>query len=308
MTFYIGSAVWAHKGWVGNFLPKGTKEFLREYSRRLTAVEGNTTFYATPSIETVEQWRETTPAYFRFCPKLPRSISHAGQLMPHLNEAKKFIDLMQRLGTRLGPMFLQLPPRYSPKLINDLKKFLDAWSRTVGARGRAPQLAVEVRHLDWFSEPFHAELNKLLHEHNVAKVLIDTRPIRDLPMDRNADSLAPEALRSGVSRQIEQAQERKPDVPLLPDRTASFAFVRYIGHPQIELNATLLDEWADRFAGWLKEGADIFAFCHCPDETQSPQICRELQQRVAARIKIDPLPWDDVSRGDISTYQQGSLF
>jgi uncharacterized protein YecE (DUF72 family) len=70
----------------------------------------------------------------------------------------------------------------------------------------------------------------------------------------------------------------------------------------------LLDEWADRLAGWLKEGADIFAFCHCPDETQSPQICRELHRRVSARIKIDPMPWDDVGRDVISTYQQGSLF
>jgi uncharacterized protein YecE (DUF72 family) len=293
MTFYIGSAVWAHKGWVGNFFPKGTKDYLREYSRRLTTVEGNTTFYATPSIETVEQWRETTPTYFRFCPKLPRSISHAGQLMPHLNEAKKFIDLMQHLGTRLGPLFLQLPPRYSPKLINDLKKFLMAWPREV-------KLAVEVRHLDWFSEPFHAELNKLLHEHNVAKVLIDTRPIRDMAEAKIEDGK--------VQVLIEQAQERKPNVPLIPELTASFAFVRYIGHPQIDLNAILLDEWADRLVGWLKEGADIFAFCHCPDETQSPQICRELQRRVSARIKIDPLPWDTVRQDDILSYEQGQLF
>ncbi len=299
MTFYIGSAVWAHKGWVGNFFPKGTKDYLREYSRRLTTVEGNTTFYATPSIETVEQWRETTPAYFRFCPKLPRSISHAGQLMPHLNEAKRFVELMQHLGTRLGPIFLQLPPRYSPKLINDLKKFLDAWSRIVGASGRSPMLAVEVRHLDWFSEPYHAELVSILREHNVARVLIDTRPIRDMP-EAKIDN-------EQVQVRIEQAQERKPNVPLIPELTASFAFVRYIGHPQIELNATLLDEWADRLAGWLKEGADIFAFCHCPDETQSPQICRELQRRVSARIKIDPLPWD-VEQDGILPYEQGKLF
>ena len=46
MTFFIGSAVWAHQGWVGNFFPKGTKQadYLREYAKRLTTVEGNTTF------------------------------------------------------------------------------------------------------------------------------------------------------------------------------------------------------------------------------------------------------------------------
>jgi uncharacterized protein YecE (DUF72 family) len=302
MTFYTGSAVWAHKGWVGNFFPKGTRsaDYLREYSRRLTTVEGNTTFYATPAIETIEKWRDDTPAYFRFCPKLPRSVSHAGQLMPHLDEARRFVELMQQLGPRLGPLFLQLPPRYSPRLFNDLKKFLEAWSRFVGAHGRAPLLAVEVRHLDWFGEPHQSTLNALLREFNVARVLIDTRPIRDMPEARIEDGK--------VQVLMEQAQERKPDVPLLPDRTASFAFVRYIGHPQLDLNGPLLDEWADRLAGWLDEGADVFGFCHCPDETQSPLICRELHRRVSARTKIEPLPWDNADRADPANYEQATLF
>jgi uncharacterized protein YecE (DUF72 family) len=268
-------------------------DYLREYAKRLTTVEGNTTFWATPSAETVLRWAQDTPAYFRFCPKLPRGISHAGQLMPHLSEAQRFVDLMRNLGTRLGPMFLQLPPRYSPKLSNDLQKFLAAWPREV-------KLAIEVRHLDWFSEPHHSVLNDLLRTHDVARVLIDTRPIRALP----------EAKIEGGKVQVllEQAQERKPDVPLLPERTSFFAFVRYIGNPDVPANAPLLNEWADRMAGWLKEEATIFAFCHCPDETYSPQICRELHQRVAARVQIDPLPWDEADRAAPATYTQASMF
>ncbi|NTU64107.1 MAG: DUF72 domain-containing protein [Chloroflexi bacterium] len=305
MNFFTGSAVWAHQGWVGNFFPKGTKQadYLREYAKRLTTVEGNTTFWATPLVETVLRWAQETPAYFRFCPKLPRGISHAGQLMPHLSEAQRFVDLMRNLGTRLGPMFLQLPPRYSPKLSNDLQKFLSAWPREV-------KLALEVRHLDWFSEPHHSALNDLLRAHDVARVLIDTRPIRNLP-DAKIEGGRVQVL-------LEQAQERKPDVPLLPERTASFAFVRYIGNPDVPANAALLDEWADRMAGWLEEPcegseplarlSDVYAFCHCPDETFSPQICRELHQRVAARVPIDPLPWDDADRAAPAHYTQASLF
>jgi uncharacterized protein YecE (DUF72 family) len=303
MAFYTGSAVWAYSGWVGSFFPKGTKQadYLREYARRLTTAEGNTTFYARPSPETVSRWREDTPRGFRFCPKLPRSVSHAGLLMPHRAEARAFIDLMRGLGTRLGPLFLQLPPRYSPKLINDLRSFLAAWPRDT-------QCAVEVRHLDWFTAPHHEALNALLREHDMARVLIDTRPIRDLP-----ESVIEQGQ---VKVRMDQARERKPDVPLLPERTASFAFVRYIGHPQIDLNAPLLDEWADRFADWLAqpcEGSEtfarvneVYAFCHCPDETVSPQICRELHRRVAARVDIDPLPWD--SAADETKLEQGRLF
>ena len=293
MNYFTGSAIWAHTGWIGNFFPKGTKpaDFLREYARRLTAVEGNTTFYATPAPSTVARWKDDTPGSFRFCPKLPRSISHAGLLMPHLTESQRFVDLMRPLGVRLGPLFLQLPPRYSPKFIGDLRAFLAAWPRDL-------KLAVDVRHPDWFGEPHHAALGALLREHDVARVLIDTRPIRELP------DVAPESGR--VKALMDQARERKPDVPLLPERTASFALVRYVGHPQVTLNAPLLDEWADRLASWLRDGADVYAFCHCPDETQSPHICRDLHRRVSARAPIDPMPWD--SAGEDAVQKQAALF
>ena len=281
MNLYLGCPIWAFKGWVGSFFPKGTKpgDFLREYARRLTTVEGNTTFYAAPSPETLQRWKDDMPGGFRFCPKLPRVISHAGRLAPQLDETRRFVELMRPLGSRLGPMFLQLPPRYSPALLDDLKGFLAAWPQDL-------RLAVEVRHPNWFKPPHHDSYNALLREHDAARVLIDTRPIRDMPDVEVGDGQ--------VRVRTAQARERKPDVPLLPERTASFTFLRYVGHPQVELNAPFLEEWAERFAGWLSEGSDVFAFCHCPDETHSPQFCRELHRRVAARAKIDPLPWDEV--------------
>ena len=49
--FYIGCPLWSYKEWAGNFLPARTpaSDFLRLYSRRLTAVEGNTVFNANPA-------------------------------------------------------------------------------------------------------------------------------------------------------------------------------------------------------------------------------------------------------------------
>lgn len=292
MTYHTGSAIWAYKGWVSNFFPKGTKpsDFLREYARRLTAVEGNTTFYATPSPATIQRWRDDTPGGFRFSPKLPRAVSHAGLLMPHLNAALDFAELMRGLDSRLGPLFLQLPPSYSPKLINDLRALLAAWPRDL-------KLAVEVRHLDWFREPHYADLVGLLRDHDAARVLIDTRPIRNMPEAKVTDG--------AVKVLMDRARERKPNVPLLPERTASFVLLRYIGHPDVEANAPLLDEWATRLAAWLREGASAYVFCHCPDETHSPLLCRELHRRVAARSQIDPLPWADA---DAPALEQGRLF
>ena len=48
-AFYIGCAVRGYKDWVGDLFPPGSKsaDLLSPYSRRLTTVGGNTTFYET---------------------------------------------------------------------------------------------------------------------------------------------------------------------------------------------------------------------------------------------------------------------
>lgn len=292
MKFYVGCPIWSFKGWVGNFYPEGTKpgDFLHEYTRRLTTVEGNTTFYAVPAINTVEGWAAEMPDHFRFCPKLPRAISHAGKLTEHIDEALSFIEIMNRLGSNLGPMFLQLPPSYSPKQLADLNAFLDAWPQD-------DRLAVEVRNLGWFEAPHQETLNQLLTEHNMARVVIDTRPIRDLKGD--------EILHGSVYESLLAARERKPDVPVTPERTADFVFVRYIGHPSMQVNMPFLQEWADFVAEQLSDGLDAFVFCHSPENLTAPRLCRTLYHLVGDQIQIPPLPWDET---DNSTFEQGRLF
>ena len=292
MNFYIGCPIWSWKGWVGNFYPEGTKpsEFLHEYTRRLTTVEGNTTFYAVPAQKTLEGWAAEMPPTFRFCPKVPKAISHEGKLMDNVERAREFINIMSQLDTRLGPMFLQLPPRYSPKLLSDLQAFLALWPREV-------RLAVEVRHLDWFDSPHDESLNELLSEHNMARVTIDTRPIRDLDGD--------EILAGSVYQSLLEARERKPNVPVAPKRTSDFIFVRYIGHPDIEVNRLYLKEWGDYFIPQLQEDADVYMFCHSPNNLAAPWLCRKLYALVEKEVNLPPLPWNEV---DTENYEQGQLF
>lgn len=292
MNFYVGCPIWSWKGWVGNFYPEGTKpsEFLGEYTRRLTTVEGNTTFYAVPSQKTLEGWLEDMPPTFRFCPKVPKAISHEGKLMDNVERAREFIGIMGQLGTRLGPMFLQLPPRYSPKLIGDLTAFLSLWPREV-------RLAVEVRHLDWFDTPHDESLNDLLSEFSMARVTIDTRPIRALDGD--------EILAGSVYQSLLEARERKPDVPVVPKRTADFIFVRYIGHPEVESNNAYLKEWGNYLIPQLQEGADVYMFCHSPNNLAAPWLCRKIYAQVEKEVSLPPLPWNEVDR---ENYEQGQLF
>jgi len=284
---YLGCPVWAYKGWVGDFYPPGTKssDFLREYARRLTTVEGNTTFYATPSEDTLRSWAADMQEGFRFCPKLPRAVSHAGVLVEHIGLAHTFLERMRLLGTRLGPMFLQLPPRYSPLFFDDLKAFLAAWPR------EAP-LAVEVRHIDWFDPEHNQALNDLLAGYDMARVVIDTRPIRDLAGDK--------VLAGTVYKRMLATRQRKPNVPVYPQRTASFIFLRYIGHPQMAPNLPYIESWSHYLADWIAEGSQAFVFCHSPIEDIDPALCRRLHELVGEQVPLAPLPWDEADAGTVS--------
>lgn len=295
MSFYIGCAVWAYRGWVGDFYPPGSKakDFLRLYSDRFTAVEGNTTFYSLPSSEMVERWGQTMPAGFQFCPKLPRQFSHQGPLMPHLAAATQFMTSLEPLGTRLGPAFLQLPPSYSPALWDDLKQFLTAWPRH-----RWP-LTVEVRHLGWFQATPSQRLNQVLTDLGIGRVLLDTRPIY-------------EGIETPADDPQLASERRKPDVPLLPEVTTDFAMVRYIGHPEMARNQTYIKEWGLRLKQWLDQGKAIYLFAHCPDEGRSPALARQIYHGLKQEgAKLPPLLWDQVvmATADASqAVQQLSLF
>src|SRR5215216_2262063 len=281
MTLYIGCPIWSFKGWVGNFYPEDTKpkDFLREYARRVTTIEGNTTFYAVPDQKTVEKWVLETPEAFRFCPKVPKAISHEGTLLDNIPRAEQFIERMRGLGNRLGPMFLQLPPRFPPEHIAELQTFLSVWPRDI-------RLAVEVRHMDWFDSPYNEELNQLLADNDMARVTIDTRPIRDLAGDKILEDTSYGSLVG--------ARERKPDVPVVPTRTTDFVFIRYIGHPDLKFNDPFLEEWQTYLASQLQAGADAYVFCHSPENLTAPLISRELYHRVAQHVDLLPLPWDKI--------------
>ncbi|OKH12737.1 hypothetical protein NIES208_15755 [[Limnothrix rosea] IAM M-220] len=282
--FRIGCAVWSYRGWLGNFFPAGSsaQDLLRLYGDRLRTVEGNTTFYAVPSEVTVNRWRIQTPKDFRFCLKFPRTVTHQGLLVPQLSAAQEFMDRVAPLGDRLGCIFAQLPPSYSPAQFDDLKNFFQALTNT------GIQLALEVRHLDWFKEPHSLALATWLESQNITKVLLDTRPIYNCPDNPQAKS-----------------QRKKPNVPLQQISTSQQAIVRFISHPNFDYSEPYLSAWVEQIAQWLSDNKEIYFFVHCPIEDHSPAIAKKFQQKLEqAQLPVPSLPWQDLP----SEPQQLSLF
>jgi uncharacterized protein YecE (DUF72 family) len=271
MPISIGCAVWSYPGWIGEVYPPKTqsKDFLRGYSHHFPAVEGNTTFYATPDRVVIDRWIAQTSRGFKFCLKFPRAITHNGLLEPYLLPAQAFITQMQELGDKLGVMFIQLPPNYAPSEgFADLAAFLTAFSR------QDVSIALEVRHLDWFKSPHQERLNELLTRLGIGRVILDSRPIYE------ADQSGEVVIAC-----------KKPRVPIDLTLTAPFTLIRYVSHPVQSANKIWLDSWANQIRTWLQQDTQVYMFVHCPIEAKSPINARYLHETfTCAGIALDPLP------------------
>ncbi len=148
IDWYIGTMGFGYRDWQGAFypdkLPKGQQ--LAYYAGRFNALEMDSTFYGTPKADAVARWRETTPDGFIFCPKAPREITHDLRLTGAAADVLAlFVETMQSLGARLGPILLQFPPDFRVAEREALAAFLP--QLPAGAR-----YAVELRHRSWWSD------------------------------------------------------------------------------------------------------------------------------------------------------------
>ncbi len=124
---HIGTSGWSYDHWHGPFYPAGLPpaERLAHYARRLASVEIDNAFYQLPSEDTLVRWREAVPAGFVFATKASRYITHMKKLMDPADNVPRFVERMETLGDKLGPILFQLPPRWH-RNIERLERFLDA--------------------------------------------------------------------------------------------------------------------------------------------------------------------------------------
>ena len=86
--------MWTYPPWQGRFLPGSLapRDRLRAYATWCNAVEGNTTFYATPTVDTVRSWAGQTAPDFRFVLKLPKPVTHERRLADADEPLRAFLD------------------------------------------------------------------------------------------------------------------------------------------------------------------------------------------------------------------------
>jgi len=248
----LGTQGWSYRDWVGPFYPSGTRSstMLPVYQQAFRTVEVDSTAYAIPTDPTVQEWHDQVAGDFRFALKLPQVITHERRLRECELVLRKFVDRVRPLGSRLGPILVQLSPAFRPTTESReaLETFLAILPTDLS-------WAIEFRHPGWMSPA----ISDLLRRSGVALALVDGRWIR----------------RSMI-----------PELALEP--TASFGYIRWLGAerrsnefstPVLDRSAEL-DFWAEVITGLASRVDRVYGYASNKYEGHAPHTVREMQQRL----------------------------
>jgi uncharacterized protein YecE (DUF72 family) len=252
----LGTSAFTAAGWEGVFYPEGmaASEYLSHYAREFDCVEVDSTYYRVPSAQMVRGWYEKTPKGFLFAAKVPGTITHEKVLTDCDEEFRRFVDVMEGLGEKLGPLLLQFP-YFNKKAFAGPEEFLERLEKFLKKLPREHRFAVEVRNKTWLGP----RMLELLREHGVALALID-HPW----MPRPREILA-----------------RMDPV------TADFTYVRWLGDRKgIEEQTKTWDkvivdrrrelaEWVEAIRKFNQRSVDVFAFANNHFAGHAPATIRQ---------------------------------
>jgi len=233
---YVGCAKWGRTEWIGKIYPPGTKEadFLDNYVEHYNSIELNATHYKIYPPSSIQKWADKAKEHdFLFCPKVPQTISHYSSFVNIEDKTNDFLEGILAFGKSLGPVFLQVSDKFSPKRKDALFHYLEHLPRDI-------QFFLEVRNAEWFSKEESEKLADTLSKLNVGYIITDTAGRRDC-----------------VHMYL----------------TIPKAFIRFVGNSLDPSDYTRIDEWVNQIKLWLDNGLEeLYFFMHMHDEAYSPEL------------------------------------
>ena len=158
----VGCAGWnIPRQAAGHFASRGSH--LERYSQSFNSCEINSSFYRPHKKETWERWARSVPAGFRFSVKAPRTITHEAKLNCSSEVLSAFLEQIEFLREKLGPVLIQLPPSLGFDHAR-VRKFLSLLRGSFSG-----DVVWEPRHASWFED----QSNNLLKEFHIARVAAD---------------------------------------------------------------------------------------------------------------------------------------
>jgi uncharacterized protein YecE (DUF72 family) len=260
MAILIGTQGWNYDAWVGPLYPRGTRpaEYLTTYARAFRAVEVDSTFYAIPEAKAVRAWAERTPPDFTFALKMPQEVTHERRLRDADGVVRDFVERARELGTKLGPILLQMKPDFGPDELASLERFAPTLPHDL-------RFAIELRQSRWMRNDVLPHLLEVLEQHGIALALSDGKWIR-------RDTLLKLAQRP----------------------TGSFLYVRWMG-PDREITdySHIQFDRSEEIRAWAEvlrnvaNTKEIFGFFNNHFAGHSPASAREMQSLLGQEA-VDP--------------------
>jgi uncharacterized protein YecE (DUF72 family) len=157
-SVHIGTSGWHYKHWKGAFYPAdlAPSKWLRWYAEHFDTVEINNSFYRLPQASALQLWCRETRGNFCFSVKASRYITHNRKLKDPRETVEKFMNVIEKLERRLGPILFQLPPSWKVN-VQRLEEFL-------AGLPRAYRYVFEFRNETWNTPPVY----DVLQRHNAA--------------------------------------------------------------------------------------------------------------------------------------------
>ena len=254
MTDYrLGLPAWRHHGWEGEYFDD-VPDRLAHYASVFNTVEGNTTFYATPSPSTIQNWRSQLSGIdFRACFKLPRSITHDRGTRRDLLH---FLNVMEPMLEHAGSFLVQFPDSVGPDHADHIRRILDGLPANIGS-------ALEVRHPDFFDH--ETTFNKHFEDTGCFRTIMDTRPVFN---------------HDGNDPAVVAARKRKPHLPVFANAANNGVLVRLVLHPDDEWNADYYTTWSWQVADWIRSGTSVIMMIHCANNQYCPGMASRFHEHL----------------------------
>ncbi len=143
----LGTSGYLYRHWRGDFYPTGlpVRLWFEHYAQTFDTVELNATFYRLPEADVFTRWRAAAPAGFCYAVKYSQYGTHRKKLLDPETHVPRFVERARRLGPTLGPILVQLPPRWDVDL-ERLDGFLTALPTDLS-------WVIEIRDARWLTGP-----------------------------------------------------------------------------------------------------------------------------------------------------------
>lgn len=179
----VGCSGWVYKHWAAGFYPEGLKPaaWFDHYRNVFDTVEINNSFYRLPEWRTFAAWRKRAQVGgthgsrpFLYAVKASRFLTHMKRLIDPADPVDRLLTRARHLGSTLGPILYQLPPRWVPDA-GRFEAFLAALPKTIDLpRGGGP---MPLRHTVEFRDAraYDSPLIALLERYGVSLCLHDMK-------------------------------------------------------------------------------------------------------------------------------------